>query len=169
MAEKPFIITARMDEQSFTFFDGLRKRYFPPERNFIRAHLTLFHNLPGEKLRAISADLDGIAAVTSEVELNFTGWRSLGRGVAMNIESPGLSAVRSEIVRRWAATLKPQDLQPFRPHITVQNKVEPATAKELLDHLDGEGCPASGVAVGLELWRYDGGPWESVAFYAFKA
>lgn len=167
MTAQPLIITARIDEDAFLFFEGLRRLHFPVERNFLRAHLTLFHSLPAEELHAISDDLHQIAASTHHLGMKFTGWRSLGRGVAMNVESQGLAAVRSEIASRWAATLKPQDRQPFRPHITVQNKVEPAIAKELLEQLSGDIHPIAGTAVGLELWRYLNGPWESVAFYKF--
>ena len=51
----PLVLTLVLDAQSFAFFDGLRRRHFPPERNVIAAHLTLFHALPG------SASSDGRA------------------------------------------------------------------------------------------------------------
>ena len=51
----PLILTLELDERSFAFFGAQRRRYFPPERNFIPAHLTLFHALPGEHLPSIAA------------------------------------------------------------------------------------------------------------------
>jgi hypothetical protein len=165
--EQPLILTARMDEHSFAFFDSLRKLHFPEERNFLRAHLTLFHKLPGRDSAAIANDLDEIGAATEILPLAFTGWRSLGRGVAMNVESTKLTAVRSAFSKRRFGDLTPQDRQGFRPHITVQNKVEPAVATKLLDELVGQGWPSAGQVVGLELWRYLGGPWEPVSFHSF--
>ncbi|HUR96909.1 MAG TPA: 2'-5' RNA ligase family protein [Pyrinomonadaceae bacterium] len=166
-SEQPLIVTARTDEHTFAFFDGLRQQHFPPERNFLSAHLTLFHKLPGENLETISNDLDQIALAATVAELSFTGWRGLGRGVAMSIESKDLATVRATIASRWANVLTAQDRQSFRPHITVQNKVEPSVAKELLAKLSSHDHPASGWSTGLELWRYMGGPWEALKFYEF--
>jgi hypothetical protein len=43
--------------------------------------------------------------------------------------------------------------------VTVQNKVEPDVAKTTLERLCDTFQPGRTRAVGLELWRYDGGPW----------
>jgi len=43
--ETTYILTAEMDDDSFAWLAGLRRRHFPPERNFLPAHLTLFHRL----------------------------------------------------------------------------------------------------------------------------
>lgn len=56
-AAAPLILTLAMDERSQERFDRLRETHFPPERNHLSAHLTLFHRLPGERQTAISADL----------------------------------------------------------------------------------------------------------------
>ncbi len=56
----PLILTLQLDERSFAFFDEQRRRYFPKERNFIPAHLTLFHALPGEQLAAIQHDIEAV-------------------------------------------------------------------------------------------------------------
>ena len=45
-----YILTAEMDEDSFGWLDRLRRRYFPPERNFLPAHLTLFHLLSPDQV-----------------------------------------------------------------------------------------------------------------------
>jgi hypothetical protein len=57
---QPLILTLRMDERSQERFDRLRETHFPPERNYLRAHLTLFHKLPGEREAEISAYLRGV-------------------------------------------------------------------------------------------------------------
>ncbi|WP_208644854.1 2'-5' RNA ligase family protein [Mucilaginibacter kameinonensis] len=46
--KKTLILTLRLDEESQAFFDEMRKRHFPQERNFLKAHLTLFHQLPSD-------------------------------------------------------------------------------------------------------------------------
>jgi DNA polymerase-4 len=43
--ETTYILTAEMDGESFAWLDSLRGEHFPPERNFLSAHLTLFHRL----------------------------------------------------------------------------------------------------------------------------
>ena len=77
----PLILTLQLDERSFAFFGAQRRRYFPLERNFIPAHLTLFHALPGEHLPSIEHD---IAAWTSRQQpftlKQIAGW-SESKGV----------------------------------------------------------------------------------------
>lgn len=45
-----FILTAELDADSFDWLDRLRRDHFPPERNLLRAHLTLFHRLSCEQI-----------------------------------------------------------------------------------------------------------------------
>ena len=53
----PFVLTLEMDGESFAALDALRRRYYTPERNLVPAHVTLFHRLPGERSREITAFL----------------------------------------------------------------------------------------------------------------
>lgn len=46
---QPLIVTLALDEQAQARFDALRSRHFPPDRNVLDAHVTLFHALPGEQ------------------------------------------------------------------------------------------------------------------------
>lgn len=162
---EPLIVTAELDEASFQFFNALRQKHFPPERNFIDAHLTLFHHLPGDLTEKLIEELEEMAANLSPIELRYSSWRSLGRGVAMNVESSDLTSVSRTIAEGWTEYLTPQDKQPFRPHITVQNKVEPETAKKLLAELETSPLPLSGFATGLRISRYLGGPWETIQVF----
>jgi len=127
----PLILTLGLDGRSFAFFDALRRAHFPPERNLIPAHLTLFHNLPACEARGIRAALGEAARATRQVPLRVTGVKGLGRGVAFGIESPALSALRRRLADAFDPWLTPQDRQGFRPHVTVQNKVEPRAAEAL--------------------------------------
>jgi len=163
----PLILTLRLDQRSFTFFDEQRRRYFPPDRNFIPAHLTLFHALPGENLPSIDRDIAACASQRQPFPLNVTGLRSLGRGVAYALTSPDLAEMRRHLALQWNDWLKPQDRQNHNPHVTVQNKVDPTQARALLEDLSESFQPFQVTGVALDLWWYRGGPWEEVRSFPF--
>ena len=96
-----------------------------------------------------------------------TGVRLLGRGVAVALASPELTAVRAALARAWAPWLTAQDRGKRDLHVTVQNKVTPAAARALHAELAVAVVPERTRAVALALWRYRGGPWEPVARLAF--
>lgn len=163
----PLILTLQFDERSFTFFDEQRRRYFPPERNFIPAHLTLFHALPGEQVGTIQQDIKVRASDQKPFSLDVAGVRSLGRGVAYVLASPELAELRRHLAKTWNDWLKPQDRQNHNPHVTVQNKVDPTQARALLEELSDGFMPFQVEAIGMDLWWYRGGPWEKVRSFPF--
>ena len=167
MATEPLILTLQMDELAQERFDRLRELHFPPERNYLLAHLTLFHKLPGEREAEISADLREICLGREPLTMTATKLLFLGRGVAYELSSPELAALRRELATRWEPWLGAQDRQGFRPHITVQNKVSPEEAKALHGQLLATFSPFDVGGVGLSLWRYLGGPWEPVGTHLF--
>jgi hypothetical protein len=59
--------------------------------------------------------------------------------------------------------LTPQDRASWRPHVTIQNKVEPAEARALLDRLKADFRPRPLAIVGFASWYYRGGPWEKLS------
>ena len=158
-----------MDESSQGRFDNLRELHFPPERNYLKAHLTLFHKLPGEREAEISTELREICRELEPFTLAATGLRFLGRGVAYELSSPQLPALRRELARSWEPWLGAQDRQGFKPHVTVQNKVSPEQARALHEELLATFSPFEIEGLGLLLWRYLGGPWEPAATYLFSA
>ena len=123
---RPLILTLKLDQHAFATMDNLRRAHFPPERNFIPAHITLFHALPGEQRESIEQTLDRVCSHMPPLELTFTQPRSLGRGVAITVASAELLGVRRQLASAWASWLSPQDSQRYQPHITVQNKVSAA-------------------------------------------
>ena len=167
MTAPPLIITAALDEAAFAWFDDLRRAHFPAHRNQVPAHLTLFHALPGEHEAAIAETLKAAVKDRAPMRLEVRGPWSLGRGVAYRLASPGLEALRGALAEAFAPWLTPQDRAPFRPHITIQNKADPADARRLLERLQLEFEPFDIVAEGLLVWRYLGGPWEAVARLGF--
>ena len=165
---RALIVTLKLDADAFARLDGLRRAHFPAAINRLSAHLTLFHHLPGERRAEVAADLAAVAR-RAPLRLRVGGLRLLGRGVAFDIESAGLSEVRRELARRWAPLLSAQDRQGFRPHVTIQNKVEPAQARDLRDRLAQGFAPWEATGEALQLWRYLGGPWAAEAEAPFRA
>jgi hypothetical protein len=164
----PLILTLVLDEASQAFFDCAREQWFPAKLNFIGAHVTMFHHLPGDMLAAIRDHLAAVCAAQATAGVAVTGLRSLGRGVAYALSAADLEALRSRLAAEWRDDLTTQDRQGWRPHVTVQNKVASPVARDLLERLSLEFVPFEARATGLALWRYRGGPWELEAVMPFS-
>lgn len=166
-AVPPFILTLRLEADLFGPLDALRRAHFPPERNHVPAHVTLFHALPGDHEVRLKRDLEAVCTACSGFELHLPRVRRWGKGVFAPVESSGLLALRAALAVQWDDLLTPQDRRPYRPHVTLQNKVSEATARALYETLAPAWVPLKGQATGLELWRYLGGPWGFVASFEF--
>src|SRR3546814_3410093 len=55
----------------------------------------------------------------------------LGEGTAFRVESEDMEDIRHDLAEAFRGLLTPQDQAPWRPHVTIQNKVEPREAKRL--------------------------------------
>lgn len=165
--EPPLILTLALEEAAQVRFDALRGRHFPPERNVVPAHVTLFHALPGAEEAAIAAELARCCAATAPFAVRIAGLRSLGRGVAYTLESAELGRLRAALARAWTPWLGAQDRQGYRAHLTIQNKATPESARALLAAMQAQFSPFEVGAAGLLLWRYLGGPWEGAGRFAF--
>lgn len=163
----PIIVTALFGDADHAFLDKLRRLHFPPDRNHLAAHLTMFHQLPpsteGEVRRRLS---DAAKAARPTAELS--GLMNLGRGVAFRVRSAGLEAIRATLAEAFHGLLTPQDAGGWRPHVTIQNKAEPADAKRLFDEFTAKFVPRHLIIAGLAAFYYRGGPWEPIARYAFR-
>jgi 2'-5' RNA ligase len=163
----PIIVTALLGRADQAAFDALRREHYPPERNVLPAHLTLFNHLPpsveDELKRRLSEATRGMRAPVAKA----AGLMSLGRGVAVKIESPGLAATRRELCEAFAGLLMPQDAGSWRPHVTIQNKVAPSMAKLLMSALAKEFRPREVEISGLASWWYRGGSWEPLSRHMF--
>ncbi|UGV24672.1 hypothetical protein E0H22_02615 [Rhodopseudomonas boonkerdii] len=93
MDDTTYIVTAEMDGDSFAWLDGLRRLRFPPERNVLSAHLTMFHRLSAQQVRCLCA----MELTHEAIELEFDEVRFLGAGVAINVRSPDLERLRVEV------------------------------------------------------------------------
>jgi 2'-5' RNA ligase len=155
----PFILTLGVDAEAQARFESLRRRHFPAKRNQVPAHISLFHALPAEEAVAIRRLLAEAVGDTAAFPLEVTDVMKLGRGVAYRVTAPALDALNARLRAAWLDWLTPQDAQPYRPHVVIQNKAEPAAARALYEELAAGFRPWTVRAERLLLWRYLGGPW----------
>ena len=105
----PLILTLALDEAAQTYFNALRRQHFPPGINYLAAHLTLFHHLPGASLAEVSQLLQAQARTQHPLALQVAGLRSLGRGVAFTIENEELRALHRTLQTTFApSTSRPR-------------------------------------------------------------
>jgi 2'-5' RNA ligase len=164
----PLILTARISDDDLRPFDLLRQKHFPPDRNHLRAHLTMFHRLPGEYHDRIVEHVSTVVQGTTSIAAEVSGLRHLGAGVAFRIGSAELESIHAELKTAFAKWLGPQDMQKWQPHITIQNKASRAAADELFKALGDVFRPHPVLVIGLDLWRYLGGPWRHEAAVDFN-
>jgi len=145
----------------------LRRIHYPPERNRVPAHLTLFRQLPpslGDELaRRLAA-----AAAAPPPRATIAGIVDLGEGTALRVESEALAAIREDLADALQGLLTPQDLAPFRAHVTIQNKVDPREARALQRQLRATFEPRPLAIRALASWRYLDGPWEPLKVHSFR-
>jgi 2'-5' RNA ligase len=167
---RPLVLTLALAADDQERFDALRRAHFPPERNHLGAHVTLFHALPGDAVDEVAAMVEA-AARRPPFDLGVSGVRRLGRGVALALASPELAALHRSLLAAatdaFGERVTPQDRQGLSPHVTVQNKVDPERARALHAQLSAGFTPWSARATGLALWRYAGGPWHHLRTEAF--
>jgi len=164
----PIIVTATMGAADQRHFDALRAAHFPPERNHLRAHITLFHQLPPSCLDELDRLLRRIAADNPPPVATIRDIYSLGTGVAFRIDSPDLLAIREHIADHFTGALTAQDQGVPRLHITIQNKVAPSEARALLADLTRNFHPRPLLIAGLAIHHYRGGPWETASTRNFR-
>lgn len=163
----PIIVSALFGPADHAWLDGLRRAHFPAERNQLAAHLTLFHHLPPSVAPELKRRLTEITRGQPAPVARAAGLFSLGRGVAVRIDSPELGGIRAQLADAFAGLLTPQDQAGWRAHVTIQNKVAPADARALLAVLQPSFVPRPVAIAGLAAWWYHGGPWEPLSRHMF--
>ncbi len=166
-AAEPLIVTATFDKVDHGLLEGLRRKHFPPERNKVPVHLTLFHHLAPALEGELRARLGALAALPPPRAL-ITGVMDLGQGTAFRVESEALEEFRADLAGAFHGMLIPQDQAPWRPHITLQNKVVRKEAIALQKELQADLFPKPLAIRGLASWRYLGGPWKLIREYPFR-
>ena len=161
------IVTAELAPADLAWLDRLRRANYPVERNQLPAHLTMFHALPPSAEDEIRRSLSRLASYSSP-RASIEGLMDMGGGVAFRVVSSELDAMRHELAADFHGLLGAQDSGGWRPHVTIQNKVQPKQARALLAALEREFRPRPLAISGLGLHRYLGGPWEDAGRYAFR-
>lgn len=164
----PFIVTAALPADIQGWAEALRREHFPPERNHLHAHVTLFHAFAPSLLEELRSFLPRVAKEFAPPQARVSGLMDLGKGTAIAIESEELLAIRAEIAEHFHGTLTAQDLHEPRLHITIQNKVTKEAARELQAILGPQIDTRAFAFPALEMHIYRGGPWEFVKRCAFR-
>lgn len=163
----PLLVTAEMPPDVLAWADGLRRAYFPPERNRLRAHVTLFHALPPSvesELRQVLGELSAAPPPPARI----SGLMKLGGGTALAIDCPDMVQVHGMIAERMHGLLTRQDAQGLKLHITIQNKVSGEEARALQAKLAETLEPRSFRFHGLGLYAYEEGLWRHMRTFAFR-
>jgi len=163
----PLIVTAELPSDLQALAEGLRRLHYPPERNRVQAHVTLFHALPPSS----EAEVRELLAVLARAEpprARLEGVVSLGTGTALKIASPDVLALRGELAECLHGLLSAQDDHPPRLHVTIQNKVAAKEAKALQAELAAMIEPRDFRFAGLALHTWRGGPWETLQRWSFR-
>jgi 2'-5' RNA ligase len=163
----PLIVAAEFAPPDLAWLDRQRREHYPPERNQLPAHLTMFHLLPPSALAEVKGRLAALAR-RPPPPATVAGLMNLGRGVAYRIVSPALEQVRGELAKAFHGMLSAQDQAGWRPHVTIQNKVEPRVARTLYQALARDFEPRPLAINALALHEYRGGPWLGLGRWPFR-
>jgi 2'-5' RNA ligase superfamily len=168
MGSAPFIVTAELPGDVLAWADCLRRAHFPPERNKLQAHVTLFHSFAPSLRDELPRMLALLADEFAPPEVHFDGLMDLGGGTALALRSSGMLAIRELVAEHFHGALTAQDRHEPRLHITIQNKVDRPTAKTLQAELAGQLSPREFAfpALGLHLYRET--HWERVGKWPFR-
>jgi len=161
------IVTAEIAQRDFSWIEGLRRAHYPPDRNRVPAHLTMFHSLPPSAETELRRRLSRVVRRPAPMA-RIEGLMDLGGGVAFRIVSPDLDVIRDELGAGLHGLLGAQDSGGWRPHVTIQNKVAPKVARALKISIEQGFAPRPLAIGGLGLYRYLDGPWERIALYPFR-
>jgi len=164
----PFIVTAELPEDVFAWANGLRTEHFPPERNWLKAHVTLFHSFAPSLRGELPRYLASLAGEFSPPPAQISGLMDLGQGTALAIHSPQMLAVRQVIAEHFWQMLTSQDQGGKRLHITIQNKVDRKAALALQQLLEPRPLQRRFAFTGLGLHLYRNPHWEAVGVWKFR-
>ncbi len=164
----PFIVAGELPADVLAWADGLRRAHYPPERNWLKAHVTLFHSFAPSLKEALPRYLSAMAGEYAPPAAEVTGLMDLGKGTAIAVRSPGLLAIRDRIAEHFWDLLTRQDQGGKKLHITIQNKVPRDDALALQRSLEPALPHPKFHFVGLALHIYRNPYWEAVGAWKFR-
>lgn len=165
---RPLLVTAELPDDVLAWADGFRLRHYPPHRNRLKAHVTLFHALPPSAGDAVRRLLGEFAAGVAPPAARIAGVMDLGQGTAFEVDSTGMAEMHADLAERLHGLLQQKDARPLRLHITVQNKVPREDARRLQSQLGQEFSPRSFRFPGFGLYAWDGRLWNFERLFAFR-
>ncbi|KAI8630619.1 hypothetical protein F5Y19DRAFT_474415 [Xylariaceae sp. FL1651] len=167
--EDAYVLTLQTDPAHQARMSELRARYFPPHLLKVNAHITLFHALPGSLFSVVVSDLASLSSSIPPFHIRAAKPFRMARGVGVSVS--GLETaerVFRELQTRWWDSLSQQDRRKFRGHYTLMNKADDEdTVGGCLRELRREIGGCEGMAIGLSLWRYEGGWWQHERDFGF--
>ncbi|MEQ1542180.1 MAG: 2'-5' RNA ligase family protein [Novosphingobium sp.] len=164
----PFIVTAELPVDVFSWANGLRSQHYPPERNWLKAHVTLFHSFAPSLRDELPRVLARLAGEWAPPPAEITGLMDLGGGTALAVRAPGMTALRDRIADHFWAMLTKQDQGDKQLHITIQNKVPRADAIALQRTLEPALPHRRFAFTGLGLHIYRNPHWEAAGQWPFR-
>ena len=164
----PFIVTAELPGDILAWADALRRAHYPPERNKLAAHVTLFHSFAPSLREELHRTLGQLAGEYARPEASIDGLMPLGTGTALAIRSPAMLAIREHIAEHFHGALTAQDSHAPRLHITIQNKVTSAVATALQRELSATLKQRDFAFTGLGLHIYRETHWDSIGTWPFR-
>lgn len=165
---QPLIVAAELAKPDFAWLDAMRRQHYPPDRNRVAAHLTMFRTLPPSAEEEVRRSLARAAGCEPPPRAEIAGPMDLDTGVALRIESADLSRIREELAAEFHGLLTAQDMGRWTPHVTIQNKAEPREVRRLMGKLRTNFEPRPLGIAGLQLVRYLDGTWKPLASYRFR-
>lgn len=168
VSRQPLLVCAELPDDVLAWADGLRRAHYPPERNRLRAHVTLFHGLPPSASDAVEDVLARLAARHAPPEARIAGLMDLGHGTALAVDSPVIAVLHAEIAAALHGLIQQRDARRLRPHITVQAKVGRAEAEALQRELRPRITSCSFRFRGFGLYRWDGALWNFAKLHPFR-
>lgn len=150
-------MTALIEKEAIDRLDQLRSAYFPKDRNFLKAHVTLFHAAPLELVSVWNLP-------AKSLDIEFGEPFFIGKGFAVKARCLELCNWRQSLLNSGLA-FTAQDLALRQLHVTIQNKVDPVKAKSDFEKFKQVWTPITSRVIGIETWNYENGPWRHLQTY----
>jgi hypothetical protein len=164
----PLIVLAVLPDAALARLDALRRAHYPPERNRVPAHCTLFHAIPGMIAAELVDVLAVMAASNPPPRARIDRIIDLDGGTALGVTSPDLLDLRGGLADRFHGLLSGVDAVPPRLHVTIQNKVERRTAHQLQAALRSTWKPLEITIPALAVHRVVDGTWIHVGTWRLR-
>ncbi len=165
----PLVLTFSMEEVSFDRLDTWRSKYFPKERNHLKAHLTIYHQLPGQRIHELRELLSAVSQLQTAIPVKFSSLLLRQGFLGVRVESEKLNETKLNLDKILDSYLRVQDRKEYKPHVTLSNFGSPKEALRSFAELEKIFVPWDGYLTGMALFHYRGGPWEHDSSYFFDA